>query len=153
ISSCSKPTALFSQSSERKEFEHMSSARPSPVWAGVIFTGRISCRTTGTPALAICQAASEPARPPPTTWMGLKVWVIAADNRDGDRPSQGGRYAGVFALSGAVRDGCDAGACGGAHQEVFVRRQAALRQGSGGEELSGFQSSTRDKFSGFARYE
>ncbi len=30
--------------------------------------GRISCRTTGTPAWAICQAASEPARPPPTTW-------------------------------------------------------------------------------------
>ena len=30
-------------------------------------TGRISCRTTGTPRLAICQAASEPARPPPMT--------------------------------------------------------------------------------------
>ena len=30
-------------------------------------TGRISCSTTGTPAWAICQAASDPARPPPMT--------------------------------------------------------------------------------------
>ena len=29
--------------------------------------GRISCSTTGTPRRAICQAASEPARPPPMT--------------------------------------------------------------------------------------
>jgi len=34
---------------------------------------------TGTPALAICQAASEPARPPPTTWTGEgEEEVIAA---------------------------------------------------------------------------
>ena len=32
---------------------------------------RISCRMTGTPASATCQAASEPARPPPMTWMGF----------------------------------------------------------------------------------
>ena len=33
-------------------------------------TPRISCRMTGTPAWAICQAASDPARPPPMTWTG-----------------------------------------------------------------------------------
>ena len=33
-------------------------------------SGRISCSTTGTPACASCQAASEPARPPPTMWTG-----------------------------------------------------------------------------------
>ena len=31
--------------------------------------GRISCSTTGTPRAAICQAASEPARPPPMMWI------------------------------------------------------------------------------------
>ena len=70
ISQCSRPTAFCSSSSERKEFEQTSSARPPVLWAKVPTTGRISCRTTGTPAEAICQAASEPARPPPTTWMG-----------------------------------------------------------------------------------
>src|SRR5215207_3110859 len=71
ISWCSSPTAFASASSERKEFEQTSSARPPVLWASVPRRGRISCSTTGTPALAICQAASEPARPPPTTWMGL----------------------------------------------------------------------------------
>jgi biotin carboxylase len=42
--------------------------------ASVIRTGRISCSTTGTPALATCQAASEPARPPPMT----KAVTVAA---------------------------------------------------------------------------
>ncbi len=67
ISSCSRPTAFVSHSSERNEFEHTSSARPSVLWASVERTGRISCSTTGTPALTICQAASEPASPPPMT--------------------------------------------------------------------------------------
>ena len=66
ISQCSRPTALASESSERKEFEQTSSARLSVWWAAVPETGRISCRITGSPALAHCQAASEPARPPPT---------------------------------------------------------------------------------------
>ena len=35
-------------------------------------SGRISCSTTGTPALAICQAASEPARPPPIDMDGFR---------------------------------------------------------------------------------
>ena len=35
--------------------------------------GRISCSVTGTPACASCQAASEPASPPPTTWTVFNV--------------------------------------------------------------------------------
>ena len=50
ISSCSRPTALFSRSSERSELEQTSSARPSVRCASVDRTGRISCSTTGTPA-------------------------------------------------------------------------------------------------------
>src|SRR5258708_2209780 len=66
ISACNKPTALLAASSERNELEHTSSARPSVRWAWVIRPGRISWRTTRTPALATCQAASEPASPAPT---------------------------------------------------------------------------------------
>ena len=36
----------------------------------VVRSGRISCRTTGTPEFAACHAASEPARPPPMMWIG-----------------------------------------------------------------------------------
>ena len=50
ISACSSPTALVSASSERKELEQTSSARPSVLCASVPRTGRISCRITGTPA-------------------------------------------------------------------------------------------------------
>ena len=40
------------------------------VWCtAVARTGRISCSVTVTPASAACQAASEPARPPPMTWI------------------------------------------------------------------------------------
>src|SRR4051794_475720 len=67
ISACSRPTALLAASSERNELEQTSSARPSVRCASVILVGRISCRVTATPALAICQAASEPARPAPIT--------------------------------------------------------------------------------------
>src|ERR1700716_3031656 len=65
ISACSSPTALLAASSERNELEHTSSASPSVRCASVIRPGRISCRTTRMPALATCQAASEPARPAP----------------------------------------------------------------------------------------
>ena len=68
ISSCRSPMALVSASSERNEFEHTSSARPPVRWASVARWGRISWRTVGTPARASCQAASDPARPPPITW-------------------------------------------------------------------------------------
>ena len=73
ISSCSRPTALCSPSSERNELEQTSSAKPSVLCAAVARSGRISCSTTGTPACASCQAASEPARPPPMMWMGFRV--------------------------------------------------------------------------------
>jgi hypothetical protein len=59
--------ALCSGSSERNEFEHTSSASPEVLCAAVMRSGRISWSTTGTPREAICQAASLPARPPPTT--------------------------------------------------------------------------------------
>ena len=84
ISSCSRPTAFSSLSSERKELEQTSSASPSVWCASVVRTGRISCSTTGTPAWTICQAASLLANPPPTTWIGagfvsLIVWVRMRD--------------------------------------------------------------------------
>ena len=63
---------MFSASSERNEFEQTSSASRSVWCASVPRTGRISCSTTGTPAGASCQAASEPASPPPYDmyWLG-----------------------------------------------------------------------------------
>src|SRR5215831_12136553 len=67
ISSCKSPTALCSLSSERNEFEQTSSASAAVLWAAVVRSGRISCSTTGTPRAAICQAASDPASPPPMT--------------------------------------------------------------------------------------
>src|SRR5260370_35530306 len=109
ISACSKPTALLAASSERNELEHTSSARPSVRWASVIRPGRISCRMTGAPDLATCQAASEPARPAPTIFtvsevvlvpvMGTEVarfraqWNAApAGSQIRQRPRRGGRY-------------------------------------------------------------
>src|ERR1700751_509814 len=65
ISACSRPTALLAASSDRNELEQTNSANEELRWVSVILTGRISCRTTRTPALATCQAASEPARPAP----------------------------------------------------------------------------------------
>ena len=79
ISACSRPTALLAASSERKELEQTSSARPSVRCASVIRWGRISCSTTGMPALATCQAASEPARPAPTIWTGSEEDLTAVD--------------------------------------------------------------------------
>ncbi len=65
-SAFSWPEALR-EPSEPRELLQTSSANP-PVWcAGVISSGRISHRSTATPRRAICQAASEPAKPPPAT--------------------------------------------------------------------------------------
>src|SRR5262245_16518961 len=66
ISSFSRPTALSSLS-PRKEFEQTSSARRSVLCTAVGRAGRISYSVTGTPWAAACQAASDPAKPPPTT--------------------------------------------------------------------------------------
>ena len=65
ISSFSRPTALSSLS-PRKELLQTSSASRSVLCTAVGRTGRISYSVTGTPREAACQAASEPARPPPT---------------------------------------------------------------------------------------
>ena len=76
ISSLSRPTA-FSSESPRNELLQTSSARWSVLWTSVGRTGRISCSTTGTPREATCQAASEPASPPPMmltfTWLLMVV--------------------------------------------------------------------------------
>src|SRR5262245_13435772 len=44
--------------------------------------------TTGVPERAICQAASEPASPPPTTWMGCMISFMAAHARGKARTPQ-----------------------------------------------------------------
>src|SRR5207244_11762295 len=51
--------------SDFNELLHTSSASRSVRCAGVGRAGRISCSTAGSPRRAICQAASQPARPPP----------------------------------------------------------------------------------------
>ncbi len=66
ISACKSPLA-FVGPSPPKELEQTISASRPVAWAGVIFFGRISKRRTGTPSRARVQAASLPARPPPTT--------------------------------------------------------------------------------------
>src|SRR5262249_57504833 len=52
---------------EGKEWEETGWAGAGVWGAGVVRSGRISCSTTGTPRAAICQAASDPASPPPMT--------------------------------------------------------------------------------------
>ena len=64
ISSFNSPTALSSLS-PRKELLQTSSASRSVLWTAVGRTGRISYSVTGTPRETACQAASEPASPPP----------------------------------------------------------------------------------------
>ena len=70
ISQCRRPTAFCSSSSERNEFEQTISASLAVRCAKVPTLGRISWITAGSPASAICQAASAPAMPPPTMWIG-----------------------------------------------------------------------------------
>src|ERR1700712_5550232 len=131
ISACSSPTALLAASSERNELEHTSSARPSVRCASVMRSGRISCSTTGMPAPATCQAASEPARPAPTICTGGNgVWVPVMGtgvarfrtqwNAKGSsiealqipqRPQQSGRYPFVSrhrSESAVIGTGCNA---------------------------------------------
>ena len=66
-SSLRSPTA-FSSRSPRRELEHTSSAKSGLWWAGVIFLGFISYRSTSISRFASCQAASHPARPAPMTF-------------------------------------------------------------------------------------
>src|ERR1700678_1455107 len=94
ISRCRIPTALVEASSDRKEFEQTSSARWEGWCADVVRIGRISSRNTGTPELAACHAASEPARPPPMMWIGRMGALVT-------------KLPGVVnvILSGGVREG------------------------------------------------
>ena len=66
ISSLSSPTALPSEAA-RSELLHTSSASSGLACAGEKRSGFISCSTTSTPRSASWKAASEPARPAPTT--------------------------------------------------------------------------------------
>src|SRR5215211_2554274 len=105
ISWCSSPTAFALASSERNEFEQTSSARPAVLWASVPRTGRISCSTTGTPAAATCDAASEPARPPPTTWIGFVMLPDSGSGGAGSSESKRPpREAGVFGTKTGLSD-------------------------------------------------
>src|SRR5262245_19686687 len=65
-SSCSRPTALCRRS-ERRLFEHTSSAKRSLTCAGERLCGFISHSRTRTPRRASASAASQPARPAPIT--------------------------------------------------------------------------------------
>ena len=66
-SSLSRPIA-FDKPSARKEFEQQSSQKRSELCAGMRFFGFISIRRTFAPLFAACHAASQPARPAPTTY-------------------------------------------------------------------------------------
>src|SRR5215470_14784945 len=61
------PAGAFS-SSERREFEQTSSHKSGVPCAGDSATGFMSTSATRAPRSASCQAASQPARPPPITW-------------------------------------------------------------------------------------
>ena len=74
-----QPPHLLVQQADRVAVRRRSErnwSRPARQAVGLVRvgrrTGRISWRTTGTPCRAICQAASEPARPPPMTWTGFQ---------------------------------------------------------------------------------
>ena len=66
ISALRRPCGV-SWISDLKELVQTISARRSVLCAGVGRTGRISYRSTWCPRRANCQAASDPASPPPTT--------------------------------------------------------------------------------------
>ena len=68
ISSLRSPAALLSLSALR-EFEQISSLKFGFLWAGVNLLGFISKSRTFIPCFAICQAASQPARPAPITFI------------------------------------------------------------------------------------
>ena len=64
-SALSNPWAVMG-SSLFSELEQTSSARSGEVWAGDSAAGFPSTISASTPARASCQAASQPASPPPT---------------------------------------------------------------------------------------
>src|SRR5206468_10855374 len=60
-------------SPEPKEFEHTNSASRPVLWACVGSFGRISYSVTRAPRVAACQAASDPAKPPPMTTTSSRI--------------------------------------------------------------------------------
>ena len=69
---CNKPAAL-SELKAPKLLLQTNSPNSSVWWAGVYLKGLISTNLTGTPELATCQAASEPARPAPITITSFSI--------------------------------------------------------------------------------
>src|SRR4051812_22088598 len=91
--------AAWNGSSLRSELLHTSSARSPDLCAGVPLTGRISWRTTSEPRSASCQAHSEPARPPPMTWMGMGG-LSGRRRRDAN-----GEEEQVYAVTNSIKEG------------------------------------------------
>ena len=80
------------QSSERNELEQTSSAKAvGLVRLGLLHRAASRAARRGRRRAAICQAASEPARPPPMTWIGC-FCVMAADARGKRRAPQCRRW-------------------------------------------------------------
>ena len=69
---CNKPDALSGLNAPKLLLQ-TNSPNSSVWWAGVDLKGLISTNLTGTPLFAICQAASEPARPAPITITSLSI--------------------------------------------------------------------------------
>jgi len=67
------------------ELLHTSSASAAVLCAGVATDGRISYSTALPPPRAICQAASQPANPPPITWNSLIAFFVSFTIMDGRR--------------------------------------------------------------------
>jgi len=70
ISSFRSPGALVG-SLERRELLQTSSARRGERWAGESLPGFMSMSVTSWPRFVSCQAASQPASPPPMMIIGL----------------------------------------------------------------------------------
>src|SRR5690606_9640226 len=76
----------------------------SVLCASVPRRGRISCSTAGTPDRASCQAASAPARPPPTTWTGFMAlpFMPARDSVETRRSQPKGKAMLEFTNPGTI---------------------------------------------------
>src|SRR5215831_7765343 len=145
ISSCKSPTALCSLSSERNEFEQTSSASAAVLWAAVVRSGRISWSTTGTPRAAICQAASDPASPPPMTCTARRrASVMGRDYLGPPRVLQIGGWRGAEALESKLR------ASAPRLESESARRAGAFIEGLGISAVSAVPRDPRDVRSGDA---
>jgi len=83
ISACSKPTALLAASSERNEIGADEFGEAVGAMRLGHPSGRISCSTTGMPALATCQAASEPGEARADDVHGLDRVLVPVNGHTG----------------------------------------------------------------------